>query len=479
MSLLDRRSLTLRLTLLFCAASTIVLALIGAEFYVSLGRHFLHEDALELKGKTELVRNLVRRMQPGDGVAALAASLDDALIGHDNVALTLATEDGRTIYAHAGTAFGPFAALDRRRHTPRSLEGLPVESVTVSGRQYSITRFAVPPGAAGTNAVLRGTLALNVDHHRMFMDRVRDSMLILVAAGAIAAALLGWLMSRIGLAPVRSFSALTTRINADRLDARIAVQDLPGELVPLGESFNAMLARLEDSFRRLKDFSSDLAHELRTPISALMTQSQVALSRSRTTDEYREVLYSAVEEYERLARMITDMLFLAKADNGMLVPVREAVDLRAEIAALYDFYDALVESKRIELRVSGEGVVDGDRIMIRRALGNLLSNAIRHAPPGSAVGARIEREAGGIVLSLSNAGAPIPSEHLERLFDRFYRVDPSRERSSAEGAGLGLAITKTIVTALGGDIRVTSDSGGTRFEVRLAAARDVAEPTAI
>jgi two-component system heavy metal sensor histidine kinase CusS len=478
----DRRSLTLRLTLLFSAASTIVLLLIGYAFQYSLGRHFLHEDALELRGKIELVRNLVGRMQQGDGIGspatrlddALAARLDDALIGHDNFALTLATADGRPLYAHAGTAFGPAAAANARADAPRAIDGLAIDSVTVSGHHYSITRFTVPEGAAEGGAI-RATLAMNVDHHRMFMTRVRDSTLALVVAGALAAALLGWLMSRIGLAPVRAFSTLTSRITADRLDTRIAVQDLPRELVPLGDSFNAMLARLEDSFRRLEEFSSDLAHELRTPISALMTQSQVALSRSRTTDEYREVLYSAVEEYERLARMITDMLFLAKADDGLLVPAREAVDLRVEIAALYDFYDALVESKAIDLKVSGEGIIDGDQIMIRRALSNLLSNAIRHAPSGSAIGAAIRREGAEIVLTLTNGGEPIPRDLLGRVFDRFYRIDPSRERSSAEGAGLGLAITKTIVTALGGDIRVSSDHDGTRFEVRLAAARDGAK----
>ena len=173
------RSLTLRLTLLFSAASTIVLALIGYAFHDSLGRHFLHEDALELRGKTELVRNLVSRMQQGERIGSptarlddsLAARLDDALIGHDNFALTLTAADGRTLYAHAGSAFGPAAAANARADTSRAIDGLAIESVSVSGHQYSVTRFTVPDAAAGGPGAIRGTLAMNVD--RMF-DQMND-----------------------------------------------------------------------------------------------------------------------------------------------------------------------------------------------------------------------------------------------------------------------------------------------------------------
>jgi two-component system heavy metal sensor histidine kinase CusS len=464
------RSLTLRLTLLFGAASTVVLVLIGYAFYVSLDRHFLHEDAIELRGKVELVRSLVGRMRSETDRMALTARLQDALIGHDNLALSLVTPNGTTLYSETGTTFGLPSVADAPAGTLQAIGGLMIDSVALSGHHYRVTRFPVSVAQPDGPAQLSATLAMNVDHHRQFMARVRDSTLALVIAGAVAAALLGFVVARVGLAPVRAFSELTSRITADRLDTRIAIPELPPELAPLGESFNAMLARLEESFQRLSNFSSDLAHELRTPISVLMTQSQVALSRSRSTEEYREVLYSAVEEYERLARMIGDMLFLAKADNGLLVPAREAIDLRAEIGALFDFYDALVESKAIKLEATGAGIVDGDRIMIRRALGNLLSNAIRHAPRGSTIGADIAQHGNEVSLALTNEGDPIPDEHLPRLFDRFYRVDPSRERSSGDGAGLGLAITRTIVAALHGTIRVTSNRTGTRFDIRLPSA---------
>jgi len=468
---LDLRSLTLRLTLLFGATSTVVLVLIGCAFYLSLERHFLHEDAIELRGKMELLRSLVARMRSEEDFRALSARLEDALIGHHNLSLRLVAPDGRTIYSDAGMALEPPPASGAAAARADVVEGLTIESVASAGHFYRVTRFPVPVTLAGGSRELRATLAMNVDHHDMFMARVRDTTLISVVAGALAAAFLGWVAARAGIAPLRRFSSSIARITADRLDTRIAAQDLPPELVPLAESFNAMLARLEESFRRLKEFSSDLAHELRTPISALMTQAQVALSRPRSVEDYREALYSTVEECERLARMIGDMLFLAKADHGLLVPVREPIELRAEIGALYDFYDALVESKAIELVVTGSGVIEGDRIMVRRALGNLLSNAVRHAPSGSTIRTAIGRRESEVSLAMTNAGSPIADEHLPRLFDRFYRVDPSRERSSAEGAGLGLAITKTIVAAHGGTIAVASGPEGTRFEVRFPAAR--------
>jgi two-component system, OmpR family, heavy metal sensor histidine kinase CusS len=231
-----------------------------------------------------------------------------------------------------------------------------------------------------------------------------------------------------------------------------------------------MLARLEDSFRRLSDFSSDMAHELRTPITNLMTQTQVALSRSRSADEYREVLYSNLEELDRLARTITDMLFLAKADHGLLVPHREPVDLAAEVRGLFDFYEALVDERGIALESSGEGSVSGDRLMIRRAISNLLSNAIRHTAKGERVRVRIDRDGtDNVRLTVENPGIAIEPEHLARIFDRFYRVDPARQRST-EGAGLGLAITRSIVAAHQGTLRALSADGLTRFEMSLPAA---------
>jgi two-component system heavy metal sensor histidine kinase CusS len=255
-------------------------------------------------------------------------------------------------------------------------------------------------------------------------------------------------------------------ISASHLGDRLSPDAVPPELVDLANEFNGMLARLEDSFRRLSDFSSDLAHEIRTPISNLMTQTQVAVSKERAADEYREVLYSNLEEYERLARMVSDMLFLAKADNGLVIPNSEAVDLATEVRELFGFYEAFAEEQNVSLVLAGEGVIHGDKLMLRRAFSNLLSNAIRHTPRFATVKVEIKpkAESGNIRLVFENQGENIPQEHLPRLFDRFYRADSSRQKSS-DGAGLGLAITKSIVDAHKGTIHVSSANGVTRFEI--------------
>ena len=461
-----RRSLTLRLTLLFGLTSTVVLVLIGYTFYMSLGAHFLHEDAIELQGKVELVRNLVGRLQQHDDLDSLSGRLQDALVGHHNLHLDLRSPDGKIILSIPATQ-SPLDDPARRELSSHDVEGLPITSVDVSNREYRVTGFDVPTHWSDL-PTLHATIAMNVDHHQAFMVRVLGTILVSVLLGALAAGLLGWGVARVGIAPVRAFSALTSRITVDRLNDRISVDNLPPELADLGRSFNAMLARLEDSFRRLKEFSSDLAHELRTPISALLTQAQVALSRSRSADEYREVIYSAMEEYNRLARMTTDMLFLAKADSGLIVPAGETFEVRPEILALFDFYDALAESRQLKLEMTGSGTLRGDRIMFRRAVSNLLSNAIRHSAPGGTVSIQIATGPTGTTLAVVNQGQPIPSEHLPRLFDRFYMADPARQRIS-EGSGLGLAITKSIIDAHGGTISVTSNAEKTRFEMRLPA----------
>jgi two-component system, OmpR family, heavy metal sensor histidine kinase CusS len=228
-----------------------------------------------------------------------------------------------------------------------------------------------------------------------------------------------------------------------------------------------MLARLEDAFRRLSDFSSDLAHELRTPISNLMTQTQVALSQPRDAATYLEVLGSNAEEFERLARTISDMLFLAKADHGLMLPSRENIVIEQEIGLLFDFYEALAAERGIDLELSGSGQLDGDRLMLRRALSNLLSNALRHAPDGSGVAVRIERSASEVVVTVENQGETIAEAHLPHLFERFYRADGARVYHPAEGAGLGLPIARAIATAHHGSVSVESSEGITRFSLRF------------
>ncbi|WP_341649307.1 ATP-binding protein [Thauera humireducens] len=210
-----------------------------------------------------------------------------------------------------------------------------------------------------------------------------------------------------------------------------------------------------------------------------MTQTEVALSRARTNEEYREVLASNLEEFERIARMVGDMLFLAQAENGRLPRPVETVALDDDIRALIEFYEALAEERQVRMTIEGRACVTGDRLMLRRAVSNLLSNALRHTAAGGTIAILIEDgDRGGndaVTLSVCNTGDTIPPDQLPRIFDRFHRAGTNRARHG-EGAGLGLAITRSIVLAHGGDIVATSADGLTRFHDHAAARHGCAPP---
>ena len=461
-----RKSITFRLALYFGGASTAVLLAIGYVVGVSVERHFHELDRIELHGKIRLVQHVLEKMRSPTDLEALRERMSDAFTGQESLSISITGPDGKTLFATAGTTFPEQLLKD----APDKVQPEPRELVSweQDGQNYHGFATSVPTNAPELPRVVVA-VALNFAAHQAFMAAFYQILWLVIAMGIVSTWLLGGVAAKRGLAPVREMTRVAQSITASRLHDRLPMTALPMELVDLAAAFNDMLSRLEDSFRRLSEFSSDLAHELRTPIGSLMTQTHVALLRTRSADEYREVLYSNSEEYERLARMIADMLFLAKSDNGMIVPRSEPVDLATEVGELFEFYDALAEDQGVSLALTGNSAVDGERLMIRRAISNLLSNAINHTPRGGCVNVRIERAGdGGVRLSVENPGDGIAAEHLPRLFSRFYRVDPSRQRST-DGAGLGLAITKSIVAAHNGTVHVFSEGGLTRFEVLFPA----------
>lgn len=457
-------SITFRLTLFFSTVSAAVLLAAGYLVGASMDAHLEEQDRLVLDGKLKMVRHALAAAHTSADLDEIPQLLDDALVGHPGLSIAVFGPDRRLLFASSDALF-PGGALEGRARAAPS--GAPQTTVwEKDGHRFRELVAAVPTGLA---AMPPSTVAIavNIDHERDFMAAFRQKLSFAILSGVVLMGLLGWVAARRGLTPVRHMARVARRISASRLDERLTVAAVPPELEELATAFNDMLARLEQSFRRLSDFSSDLAHELRTPITNLRMETEVVLSRVRTAESYREVLYSNLEEYERLARMIADMLFLAKADHGLIVPQRETVDLASEVRELFAFYEALAEERGVRLLLAGAGSVEGDRLMIRRALGNLLANAIQYTARGSEVGVRIETLPDGQTrLCVENPGKDIAPEHLPRLFDRFYRADPSRHKAS-EGAGLGLAIVKSIMDAHRATIGASSTGGTTRFEIRF------------
>jgi two-component system heavy metal sensor histidine kinase CusS len=275
----------------------------------------------------------------------------------------------------------------------------------------------------------------------------------------------------------RRIAATAGRISAQALNERLSLDDTPEEFLESTLAFNHMLDRLEDSFKRLSEFSSDLAHDLRTPINNLLGEAQVALSRPREASEYRAVLESAVEEYERLSRMLENMLFLARADNAQARAAPQWIDLREALGKILSYYELLAEERNIRLALEVRAQKGGrprawaDELMLNRAVGNLLSNALRHGRPDCTVTVKaVACGDGSAEIEVANPGSGIAAEHLPRIFDRFYRPCSSREESSA-GSGLGLAIVKSIAELHGGKVGVKSEPGlQTTFTLSLPAA---------
>lgn len=452
-------SITVRTSLLFLGLAVGVFVVMGLVIRASVTHHFSEQDRVALEGKLELIRHVLAVRHDPDDTDGIRRQLADALVGHHDLTVRIDAGNTRKFFT-AGHGRVPTALMQQAGASV----AVPLLTWADEGVLYrGIAARVEAPSAK--NAFVVG-IATDTAHHQQFLATFERQLLLVGAVGLALMAALGWFAALRGLRPVATMARVAEGISAKRLQERLSVETVPVELQPLARSFNAMLDRLADSLRRLSDFSSDLAHELRTPINTLMTQTQVSLSKPRTADEYREILYSNLEEFERLARMTADMLFLAKADRGLLVPHREAVDLRAEIKALFEFYDALAAEMGIELAVKGEVEVEGDRLMLRRALSNLISNAIRHSTQQCCVTVSLHKQAENIRVRVENPGTEIPPEYLSRLFDRFYRADASRQRSE-DGAGLGLAITKSIVEAHRGTISVHSEQGMTAFDIEL------------
>ncbi len=483
MRLSSRLSLTHRLTLLFAAVSSSVLLALGLLITASVERHFEDLDKVGLVGKMDLIRQTLDGLKTHDDLAQLSHLLAHSLVGHLGLEVLILGPDNQPLFgtAHA-SASAPFAAQLMLAHAERYPQRPVQPQVWRDGaQQFRVIVAELATGLPGrvvdgkllgqTRDVyqpftVRVAIAADMAHHQDYLRSLLKTLWIFVATATLLIALLGWAAVRSGLQPLRTMREQTGRVTAQQLGQRLPVQAVPQELAELAQSLNDMLARLEEAFQRLTAFSSDIAHELRTPVSNLMTQTQVVLSQPRAACDYRAVLESNAEELDRMARMIADMLLLAKADNGLVVPHRTSVNLADEVHALFDYYDALADEKQIALQLQGEGHLNADRLMLRRALGNLLSNALHHATAGSELRVQIEPLSSSVQISVTNQGAAIAPEHLTRVFDRFFRVDPARQHHT-QGVGLGLAITQSIATAHGGTISVVSDQGETTFYMRL------------
>jgi two-component system heavy metal sensor histidine kinase CusS len=449
-------SLTARLTALYTLVSACVL--VGLGFLVSYAviRHFVELDTDYLKDKIDLVRTIV-----GDSRSPTIAMtrLDELLTSHRGLLVEL-RNNAEKVYGEKGSVLSTLPSsigADGRTFDWR------VGDQSLRGLRAALRPPASWPGQAADRAPLELLIALDTAHHTHFMQSLRRTLALYLIGAILISGLLGWWAARRGLEPLRVIRERTMTVTAQKLDQRMPVEAVPVEFSDLAQGLNDMLGRLQADFSRLQEFSGDLAHELRTPINNLLTQTQVSLAQKRDVSVYQDILASNAEELQRLARMVSDMLFLAKTEHGIELPNRETVSLIDEVRDLFEFYEALAEEKQIVMEADGNAHIVCDRLMIRRAISNLLSNAIRYSPPNGPVRVSVTQGDGQIQLCVHNAGPAIPAADLPRLFDRFYRAEKSRSNPDSEGTGLGLSIIRAIMEAHGGTASVASNDQMTTF----------------
>ncbi len=448
---MKRLSLTTRMGLMFMLAVTAVLTVAGVSFDHLSQHHFKMLDQQALNEKLHSTQRILGELKSIDQFSELKPELQALLGAHHNLTALILDDDGRLLFADPGPVNVPEAFLTTTNNNfwewqnqEQMLRGVTAQAM-VTGRDKPLTVI----------------LIFDVTEHMFFFETLQRWFWIGLVISALVSMGLGWLVARSGMRPIRQVTKVAASMSAKSLKERIPLASVPKELQQMVSSFNAMLSRLDDAFVRLSNFSADIAHELRTPVSNLMTHTEVVLSRKRNIEDYEDNLYSNLDDLKRMSRMIDDMLFLAKSDKN------KPIDLLDVVEKLLEYYHLLADERGINLTVSGAGSVRGDVLMLHRAISNLLSNALRYTPEGRTINVDIQQRSTSTFVVVENPGETIAPEHLEKLFDRFYRADPARREGSPSNAGLGLSITRSIVEAHGGKIWCTSSNRKTAFHMEF------------
>jgi two-component system heavy metal sensor histidine kinase CusS len=337
-----------------------------------------------------------------------------------------------------------------------------------NGRLFFVMSAAAAVGDSAQTDTMQ--IAIDVSQQEALLARYRHRFWVILLGTLAVFPLVGYQIARRGIRAVKEVATTARHISSTNLHERIQPEGYPSELASLADTFNKMLDGLEESFGRISRFSADIAHDLRTPVNNIRGEAEVALARARTVDEYREVLGSCLEEAVRLSDLISDLLFLARAESPLAYLHRESINVGELLSGIREYYEASAADRGVSLSTvvpNGPVIAQLDRTLLQRAVGNLVSNALAHTPPGKSVVLGASVEPAAVRIEVSDAGVGIPPEALPRVFDRFFRVDESRSQASG-GTGLGLAIVQSIMQLHGGTVEIASKVGqGTQVTLRL------------
>ncbi len=446
----SNRSIARRLALMFALVALSVFTLVDTGLFLVLRSQLEQRLRDSLDSRTEVARIIVYH----------AINRDKWRMAQEKLA-DMTPHDGSSVYSISST-------------TPLFNYGHPVTGTVA--QQWSGGYARIAHSDSGHDMLTR-TLALAPNGERPQVQlqvatsyapadqALREfglALAALSALGAFGASLLSYWVTRIGLAPLRRLTTDASEVSADNRSQRLRTTELPYELNDLAHSFNGALERLDQAYCRLESFNADVAHELRTPVTILIGQTQVALTRNRSVDDLRRTLQSNLEEFERMRGIINDMLFLARADQGERATELVEVSLATEIARTVEFLEMPMEEAQVQAKLHGDAVAGVNRSLFGRACANLLINAIHHCTPGATINVTISHEASRVWVAIANPGEPISPDVLDHVFDRFYRAELSRT-NSRENHGLGLAIVKAVAEMHGGVVFARSSDGVNTF----------------
>jgi heavy metal sensor kinase len=455
------RSIRLRLTLWYVLLIAIILACFSAGIYLTL-RHNLYanlNDSLEARANDLLP--LVRYEGTRPTLSA-SVSADSPDLGEQFVRVYDAS--GQVTFDDSGEAGA--VPVDREALQRALTGGTDTHGVSVNGEPFRVRVVPIEQNGRLAGALEVGRAAADES------DTLNTLLLILGTAYPVTlavASLGGIFLASRALSPIDKLTRLAHRISAEDLSQRLDLQLPDDEVGRLARTFDEMIARLDEAFRRQRQFTADASHELRTPLTAVKGQVEVALQKERSSEAYREVLQTVNEEVDRLIRMVGSLLTLARADAGQIPIAFELVSLADLVGAAVEQVHPMAEKRGLELGVApGPSVVlQADEDLLLQLLLNLLDNAIKYTPSRGQVTAGWTADDTQIELWVRDTGAGIGPEHLPHIFDRFYRADKARSRAEG-GVGLGLSICRWIAQAHGGSISVESaPREGSTFTARL------------
>ena len=451
-------ALALRLSALFTGVALLVFLLIGWALYKQVDRSLDLLPSAELEARYSVLESSLTRFGNLEHWGKMVRKLDQLSEEDRRIRFWAISSDSHYEYGN------PDASI---RRIAEGKPGMRDVRLADSPFPYKVMLSELP--ALEQRPPVRFLIGIDTETFWNTQHTLLIALISLAVVGVLLASVLGYWVARIGLRPIRELSAEAQQLAPPRLSGRLRVSSLPPELEQFAQAFNAALERVDQAYSRLEAFNADVAHELRSPLTNLIGQTQVALTRGRSAEHYFEVLQSNLEELERLRSIINDMLFLASADQGSKATALISTSLAEEVATTLDYLDYILEDAQVRVEVSGDAQARIEKAHLRRALINLLNNAVQHTEPGQVIRVTIHHEEGQVRIAVSNPGPAIADEHLPRLFERFYRVDAARSNSGSNNHGLGLAIVKAIAVMHGGSVFARSQAGDNTFGILLPA----------